>query len=87
MVNLSLRVKVRTIYIVNHAKTYKNIFLYSLQYKFFLQYLFIMSKKSRPTDNPFLKNKHTSKPQNKSTKKTNDCHGFTEKSRKMVKKF
>lgn len=46
-----------------------------------------MSKKQHPTDKDyfiFSKNKYKNKIQNTSTKKTNDCRGFTEKSRKMV---
>jgi len=44
-----------------------------------------MSKKVRLTDEDcFAVSAKPNKIQNKSTKKTNDQHGFTEKSRKMV---
>lgn len=44
-----------------------------------------MSKKARPTDEDcFVLSAKPNKIQNKSTKKTNVHHGFTEKSRKMV---
>lgn len=43
-----------------------------------------MSKKFHPTDKDHLSLQKRNLKQKKSKKKTNDCHGFTEKSKKMV---